>query len=125
MALAQAAVHLLPFRWIATNLSQPVDHPIDEAISAEGMLRAQGIGWAIRTLSRHHPWKVKCLVQAVAGKWMLQRSGLPGTLYLGVDHGKEKWLEAHAWLRCGTEIITGEAEHERFKIIAAFPEEKI
>jgi hypothetical protein len=123
--LAQAAVHLLPFRWIVPSSRRPVEEVFDEALSAEGRLRAHRIGWAIQTLSRYHPWKARCLAQAVAGMWMLQRSGLPGRLYLGVDHGKENWLDAHAWLSCGTEIITGEAEHDRFKVIAAFPEEKV
>ena len=58
---------------------------------------------------------------------MLQRRGLPGTLYLGVErvHDGEKWLEANAWLRYGTDIITGERQHERFKVLAAFTEDRL
>jgi hypothetical protein len=56
---------------------------------------------------------------------MLQRRGLPSVLYLGVDHGSggKAWLEAHAWLCCGADFVTGEQQHERFKVLAAFSED--
>jgi hypothetical protein len=58
---------------------------------------------------------------------MLQRRSLPSTLFLGVErvHSGEKWLDAHAWLRCGTDIVTGKPQHERFKVLAAFTEERL
>jgi hypothetical protein len=78
-------------------------------------------------LARYFPWDAKCLAQAVAGKWMLRRRGLPSTLYLGVErvHEGEKWLEAHAWLRSGTDFVTGERHYERFHVLAAFSEDEI
>jgi hypothetical protein len=56
---------------------------------------------------------------------MLQRRGITSTLYLGVDHGEEKWLDAHAWLRCGEVIVTGGAGAERFRIISTFTEDSL
>ena len=126
LAAALVAIRLLPFRWIAPHLGSTGEASIERPISQEQQKEAQLVGWAITALARYFPWDAKCLAQAVAGKWMLQRRGLPSTLYLGVEHvyGGEKWLEAHAWLRCGSDIVTGERHHERFKVVAAFTEER-
>jgi len=43
---------------------------------------------------------------------MLRRRGLSSTLVLGVAKDREK-MEAHAWLVCGDQILTGGIEHER------------
>jgi len=125
LAMALLAVRLLPFRWIAPRLGSPGKASGETDINAEQQQEAKRVGWAVTTLARYFPWDAKCLVQAVAGKWMLQRRGLPSSLYLGVErvNGGEKWLEAHAWLRCGTDIVTGERQHERFKVLAAFTED--
>jgi hypothetical protein len=123
LAAAQAAVRLLPFRWFIPRLGSQMDAPPEKSFSAEQVLHAQHIGWAVQTLARFLPWDAKCLAQAVAGKWMLQRRDLPSTLYLGVDRGQKEWLEAHAWLRFGSEILTGEPQHERFTVIATFTED--
>ena len=127
LAAAQVAIHLLPFRWVSSRLGRLGNKPPDRPISTEQQRQARQVGWAIMALARYFPWDAKCLAQAVAGKWMLQRRGLPSTLYLGVDRGRdeERWLEAHAWLRCGTDIITGERQHERFKVLAAFTEDRL
>ena len=128
LIFARIAIRLLPFRWIAPRLGSSGEASIEQMdINPERQQEARQIGWAITTLARYLPLDAKCLAQAVAGKWMLQRRGLPSTLYLGVDrvHDGEKWLEAHAWLRCGTDIITGERSHKRFKVLVAFSEDGI
>jgi hypothetical protein len=126
LTAAQVAVHLLPFRWLAPRLGSLGEASSERPISQKGQREAQQVGWAVTALARYFPRDAKCLAQAVAGKWMLQRRGLPSTLFLGVErvHSGEKWLEAHAWLRCGTDIVTGERQHERFKVLAAFTEER-
>ena len=122
---ARVAIRLLPFRWIVPRLGRVEETPIERQLSPKEHQQAQGIGWAIAALARHFPLDAKCLTQAVAGKWMLQRRGLPSTLYLGIDRGRDeaKWLEAHAWLRCGADFVTGEGQHERFRVLTTFTEE--
>ena len=69
---------------------------------------------AVRRAGRYTPWESTCLVQSIAGKMMLKRLNIPSTLYLGVaKNGKEKSkkkkeLKAHAWLRSGNIILTGQ-----------------
>jgi hypothetical protein len=123
LAAVLVALRLLTFRRIAPRLGRLIDPASIKPLTGEQLQRARLIGWAVESLSHRLPWQVKCLAQAVSAKWMLQRRGLPSTLYLGVDHGQEKWLEAHAWLCCGAEIITGERQHERFRVMASFTED--
>jgi hypothetical protein len=125
LTAAQIAVHLLPFRWLAPRLGRMGGTSGERSISPEQQRQAQQIGWAVTALARYFPWDTKCLAQAVAGKWMLQRRGLPTVLYLGIDRGsgEENWLVAHAWLLCGTDFVTGEPQHERFQVLTAFSED--
>lgn len=123
VAAAQAALRLLSLRRLAPRLGRAVDPSLKAALTGDQLRRARLVGWAVERLSPRRPWRAKCLAQAVSAKWMLQRRGLPSTLYLGVDHGETTWLEAHAWLRCGGEFITGEPQHERFQVIASLTED--
>jgi len=127
LAVAHVAIHVLPFRWIASRLGNIGEPSSDTQLIEEQQRQAQLVGWAVTVLARHYPMDAKCLAQAVTGKWMLRRRSLPSTLYLGVNrvHGGEKWLEAHAWLRCGGEFVTGEPQHERFKVLATFTEDRL
>jgi hypothetical protein len=54
---------------------------------------------------------------------MLRRRRLPGTLYLGVAKpaaNDVRKIDAHAWVRCGPDLLTGAAGHERFAVVASF-----
>lgn len=66
-------------------------------------------------LSRYTPWESKCMVQALACKWLLTRKGIKSTIYFGISGQKE--LKAHAWLRVGEKIVTGKKGHKQFKIV--------
>lgn len=120
---AQLAIRFMPFNRIAPGLGKLDKEPEAQMTSPEEEERARQVGWAVTRLARHAPWDAKCLAQAMAGKRMLHRRGLPSILYLGVDHGQETWLDAHAWLRCGSEFVTGEEEYERFRVLGAFSED--
>jgi hypothetical protein len=78
------------------------------------------VAQAVHRASRHVPWAAKCLVQAMAGKKMLERRGIASTLYLGLAKSPDQGLQAHAWLRCGSQIILGGGGLERFAVVAAF-----
>lgn len=61
----------------------------------------------VEPVCRHTPWESKCLVRALTAKKMLNRRGLPCTLYMGVKAGTDGKMDAHAWLRCGNLFVTG------------------
>ena len=53
---------------------------------------------------------------------MLQKRGIPGVFYLGVmkdEEGTEK-MKAHAWSKCGENILTGGEGHEKFTVLSVF-----
>ena len=121
---AQLIIRLVPFRRIASSLGELGQTQETPAASPEQQQQARRIGWAVNRLARYLPWDAKCLAQAVAARWMLRRRRLPSVLYLGVDRGEESWLDAHAWIRCGVEFVTGERHHERYKVLATFTEDQ-
>jgi hypothetical protein len=127
---AGAAIRFLRFRRIAPNLgvalparsttADPEDASSSIATGLDEAVRIETTGWAISTAAGHLPWRSTCLVQAIAGKWMLRRRSIPSTLCIGVDRGAIARLEAHAWLRSGNFVLTGAASAERFNTIAEF-----
>ena len=119
MALARSAILLIPFRRIAPLLGRErLESPLE--ITRLQDFKAKQIGWAVVTMSYRTFWQSTCLVQAVAAQLMLNRRGIPGTLYLGAVKDKENKLHAHAWVRCGKSILTGAEGHQRFSVISTF-----
>lgn len=116
----RAAVLCVPFRLIVRLLrlephETPENLPPDRAF-------ATAVGWAVAAAASRTPWQSTCLVQALCGLVMLRRRGILCTLCLGVAK-EERALEpvsAHAWLRCGGEILVGSGGHERFTLLSAF-----
>lgn len=121
LGIARLLVLTIPFRWLARTLGRHMQVSPPDAPAAELEL-AKLIGQAVRSAAGNTPWESVCLPQAVAGQWMLKRRGIAGTLYLGVaktDAGAEQ-LAAHAWLRCGDQILTGGAGHRQFTVVSTF-----
>lgn len=79
-------------------------------------LRVKGF---IESLVPLLPWESLCLVQALAARRVLDRRGVPTTLYLGVRREGEA-LKAHAWLRWGSRHLTGGPGHEAYRVVASF-----
>ncbi len=120
LSVARVAVACLPFRWIVRYLGKfSAEHgPLEGEDRSEDL---RSVLWSIRVVSRHLPWESRCLVQAVAGQRMLCGRGLPSTLYLGVANDEESGeLVAHAWLRSGERILTGDGRLERYAVVARF-----
>ncbi len=76
------------------------------------------IRWSLSAVSRRVPWRCECLEQAIAARWMLGSRGYATTLYLGVA-GRDA-IEGHAWLRCGSLIVTGGTGEGRFAVMSKF-----
>ncbi|WP_375501778.1 lasso peptide biosynthesis B2 protein [uncultured Jatrophihabitans sp.] len=90
-------------------------------VSPAQMLRAEHIGWAVRTVSARVPWTCTCLMQSLVGAVLLRRRGLGSTLHLGVAKAKAREsLEAHSWLICGDEVLTGASQLDRYVSVGTF-----
>ena len=120
LAASRAALAILPFRWIVRLWRlRPGEQPGEVSGATGG---AEGVGWALRASSSRAPWRSTCLTRSLAGIVMLERRGLPGTLYLGVGRhpAGSRSIGAHSWLRSGDAMVSGGAGHERFTIISSF-----
>jgi len=74
----------------------------------------------LERVARHTWWRSMCLEQAVAGRWMLRRRGIPSTMYVGMAKRNGNFI-AHAWLVGEGRTVTG-ASAENYATLAAFRE---
>lgn len=121
LGVMRAAILALPFRWIVRLLRLEAGKWETESAVMDDP-RIAGIGWAIAAAAARTPWRSSCLARAFCGSRMLGKRGIPSTLLLGVAKGEPGggFLQAHAWLCCGTRTVTGEKGRERFTLLAAF-----
>ena len=112
LSFSQFLILFIPFRiYSAIFVDKHMVHDVD--ITGEKILIVRKA--LLRGIKRL-PWKAKCLAQALTGKLLLRRLGLPGTIYLGIKKEAGK-LEAHAWLMCGNQFISGKEGHKKFTIV--------
>lgn len=117
--LARAALAFVPFRRLAAGLGEMDTDSVAEIPEAEGQVAAD-IAWAIQATASRVPWDSRCLAQAMAGYRMLWKRGIPSTVYFGVKKDPQAPFSAHAWLRCGAFIVTGEAGHADYRVLCRF-----
>lgn len=114
LALARAAVLLLPFRVLARRLGVRMG---DAPSVATLRPAARDVAWGIGAAAARSPWRSMCLEQAFAAKMMLRRRGVASTLYLGITREP---LAAHAWVRVGERNVTGGQNVSRYAVVASF-----
>lgn len=121
LGVMRAAIGRMPLRRIAPRLGL-TQVEIGEVSRTSPVYQATRIGWAVRVAAARTPWQSTCLIQALAGMAMLRQRKMAGALYLGIarDAVASDSLAAHAWLRCGDVILTGENGRERFSVVACF-----
>lgn len=117
LAVARVIVLLIPFRFYSRAMGRDGESSA-ETIAPDVVHR---VSRAIESASRHTPWRSKCLEQALAAKAMLRRRRLSNTLYVAV--ARDAALEAHAWVRSGDICVTGQAELDRYTVVARFADE--
>jgi hypothetical protein len=109
---ARFTVMFVPVRKILLPVA-----PQNEAASLD--TDAKRISWAVETAARIVPTAKNCLVRAIAGREMLARRGVSSQIRLGVAKNSPDILSAHAWLECGSMIVTGEGEHRSYAAMPA------
>lgn len=80
----------------------------------------QNLSQMMIKVSRHTFWKSNCLTQALAAKFMLNRRGIKSVVYFGVLREGDEAFKAHAWVKSGEFVVTGEKGMERFHVIKTF-----
>ena len=116
-------VRVLRMWFSFARLSRDFGSPDAESqleIESKNQKIAKDVGAAIGAAVRNLPFTCNCLTQAICALRMLKRRGLSCTIYFGVTSGDFRIKEAHAWIRCGEQIITGGGGLERYPIIFRF-----
>ncbi|MGG4340589.1 lasso peptide biosynthesis B2 protein [Paenibacillus lautus] len=111
---------LLPFQKVSPSLGEPMKETPYVGYTEQELSLVRQISRAVHTMSRVTWWESQCLVKAVAAMKMLERRGIPSTLYLGSGRDDKGMMVAHAWLRCGSYIVTGREGHERYAVVGIF-----
>ncbi|MCD7033163.1 lasso peptide biosynthesis B2 protein [Metabacillus sp. GX 13764] len=91
-----------------------------EQASAEHREWVSKISFAIDCMSRYTFWESMCLVKGIAAVKMLERRKIESTLYLGTAKDSTGNMIAHAWVRSGTQYVTGKEEMKKFTVISTF-----
>ena len=68
------------------------------------------IGWIAYVIPRaahRMPFRADCLVQALAAQRWLAAHGIGSSIVIGAERPADGPFAAHAWLECGTSVITG------------------
>ena len=110
VATARLLVATLPHsrlsRWLQPSLRQP---PLDGKVrNSHPDTVVERICTAVTRASRRIPGST-CLVQAIAGWWMLKYRGIDARICIGVDKAESEF-SAHAWLAIGDTIVLGGAD---------------
>ena len=124
LLVSRLALILVPFPRLAPRIGvfvrpeeararQPAPVPEEAALARE-------IGWAVTRAARHVPFRAVCLPQAMAARIMLSRRGVKSVLHFGAGRGKEKPLDAHAWLDAAGVEVTGYPVDNGMAEIACF-----
>lgn len=123
LAIARAAVLLLPFRRIAPLLGAdrgtaahvPLLPPV-------GQDRALVIGRTVRLAAAYAPWQANCFAQAIVAAILLRLYGLPYTIFFGLRRASppETGMQAHAWTSAGRVAVTGGEGFGGYTVVGAF-----
>ena len=108
----------IPFSKLAPSLGEymieSTYHPKEKEIEVIKSVKS-----SIEIMSKYTFWESQCLVKAIAGMKMLRSRGIESTLYLGTGRDEDK-LIAHAWLRSGSQYISGAEGMENFTVVGKF-----
>jgi hypothetical protein len=75
---------------------------------------------AARRAFREAIWDSNCFDKALTVKYMLSRRKIRTTIYFGAAMNGKSLIKAHAWLRYGDKIITGNNGIGKFAVVSFF-----
>lgn len=99
-------IAILPMRMIERHLGIQGQESV-AVESVENSKYANLIRKIIIHMAAITPWSNLCFGQAMTAQQILRERGIDATLYFGVKQEKDRLL-AHSWVRCGTQVITGD-----------------
>jgi hypothetical protein len=119
LGLSRLALLVVPFRHIARRLGRQFPPEAVPPSTDSASPGTRQVAWAVEIMARRTPWESACLAQAMAGKFMLRRRGVPSRLSLGMRKDASGKPTAHAWLQAGEATLLG-ATPEPFTVLSTF-----
>lgn len=113
LARAWWLVRFREFRSYAGELGQAHPASFTTEFTPDDARLLRDIRWAIDAINRTVGGRFTCLMQAMAGKAMLNRRGVENTLILGAKLKRDAAesgdapMAAHAWLKVGRLVLLG------------------
>ena len=121
LAYYRAAILLTSFKRLSAPLQHYREEPPRTAMSEPQKQRAAHLGYLVAGAARFTPWQSRCLVQVLTLQHLMAKEGIGGRFYLGVNRESGSGeLSAHAWLRCGEQIVNGGAGHQQFAVVSTY-----
>jgi hypothetical protein len=118
LAMARLMLVFLPFKKIIPVLG---NLKTDEMPGITGSNpKLQAIKLSVERGCRYSPWRTMCFEQALAAKMMLKRRHFVSTVFFGVNKDVDNKLNAHAWLQCDGQAITGGKNIEKYTVLSSF-----
>jgi hypothetical protein len=108
LAVARIWLAFVPFRKLAERLRESnLSSDADPAALSR-------VSFAVSAASANVPWRSDCFPKAIAASKLLQSLGHGSSIHLGVERAGETELLGHAWLTCGSIVVTGGEERHRY-----------
>jgi len=112
-------IKLIPFKRLAPILGKQNIEIVYHSCEKD-RIKTREISKAINMISRHTPWKSKCLAQTLTAKMMLKARKIKSNVYLGVAKDDTNNIIAHSWISSNDIILTGKHGVGKYKIISIF-----
>ncbi|MCK5028334.1 MAG: lasso peptide biosynthesis B2 protein [Bacteroidales bacterium] len=112
-------VRIIPLKWFSSVLGE-FKKEIEVDVNENQLQLIDVLRKNKRRLKKRLPWKVKCFEEAIAVKKVLEKHQIKSTIYLGVSKDKNSKLIAHAWLKIGSDFISGKKGYEKFSVVGFY-----
>lgn len=121
---AMFLVKFIPFRWWSRFLGEKLEGTTPIITTSSNYQSIQRVKKAILAVNFAFGDRFTCLMQAVAGKIMLNHRHIPNVLVLGVqlqrDASDQLVMKAHAWLKTDQYILLGGDIHHEYTVVTQF-----
>lgn len=110
-------------RWHRFLASHPHDRSAYTGNKDEAVKEARHTAFLVMIAGRHGFFPATCLHQSLLVFWLLRWRGIQTELRIGVQRREGRVL-AHAWIKCGEEVIRDSSQVEKdFASFKDLPEE--
>ena len=116
-AYIRAKVLLIPMKYLEKSFGER-GAETDTCIDRVDHNEAVWTSIMVNSICDYTLWNSNCMVRALTAQHILKKKHIPTTLYLGLreDDGR---MSAHAWLRCGIFLVTGN-DGKNYTVVAKF-----